>query len=191
MRIAAALAVVALLSGCSGEPTLTRTDVFTAPTPSGQDAHMWVADLDPDATTEVHSHPTTRYVYVLEGAIVVEFEGQEPQRYDAGQGYPEPPGVLHTFRNASAARSARALGFEIEGPEIVLAQETDVGVDTRGVTARILFEAPIAGGHIPELVGAYKLRTTEIAIDGGGYVGDHNHLGPGIRQMTEGSMEYL
>lgn len=64
-------------------------------------------------------------------------------------------------------------------------------VDTRGVTAKILHEAPISGGHLPELRGKYKLRVTEIAIDPGGYVGDHNHLGPGIRQMTEGEMEYI
>ena len=64
-------------------------------------------------------------------------------------------------------------------------------VDTKGVTAKILYEAPITGGHVAELQGKYKLRVTEIAIAGGGYVGDHNHLGPGIRQMTEGEMEYI
>lgn len=66
-----------------------------------------------------------------------------------------------------------------------------VAVDTEGVSARILFEAEIDGGHVPELVGKYKLRVTEISIAGGGHVGDHNHLGPGIRQMTEGTMEYI
>jgi quercetin dioxygenase-like cupin family protein len=64
-------------------------------------------------------------------------------------------------------------------------------VDTKGVTARILYEAPISGGHLTELKGKYKLRITEISIAPGGYVGDHNHLGPGIRQMTVGEMEYI
>ena len=64
-------------------------------------------------------------------------------------------------------------------------------VDAEGVTATILFEEVIDGGHIPELVGRYKLRVTEVAIAPGGHVGHHNHLGPGIRQMTEGAMEYL
>lgn len=64
-------------------------------------------------------------------------------------------------------------------------------VDTKGVTATILYEAPINGGHVAELKGAYKLRVTEIAIAPGGYVGDHNHLGPGIRQMTQGEMKYI
>ncbi len=70
-------------------------------------------------------------------------------------------------------------------------QTESLRVDTKGAAARILFEAVIEGGHVPELVGKYKLRVTEISIGPGGHVGDHNHLGPGIRQMTEGSMEYL
>jgi quercetin dioxygenase-like cupin family protein len=35
------------------------------------------------------------------------------------------------------------------------------------------------------------MRITEITIAPGGHVGDHNHLGPGIRQMTAGDMEYI
>jgi quercetin dioxygenase-like cupin family protein len=66
-----------------------------------------------------------------------------------------------------------------------------VKVDTKGLTASILYEAVINGGHIPEVRGRFKLRITELVIAPGGYVGDHNHLGPGIRQMTEGEMEYI
>jgi quercetin dioxygenase-like cupin family protein len=66
-----------------------------------------------------------------------------------------------------------------------------IKVDTRGVTAKILYEASITGGHLPELNGKYKLRVTEISIGPGGHVGDHNHVGPGIRQMTAGEMEYI
>jgi quercetin dioxygenase-like cupin family protein len=64
-------------------------------------------------------------------------------------------------------------------------------VETKGVTAAILHEAPIVGGHLPELAGKYKLRITEITIAPGGHVGEHNHRGPGIRKMTEGSMNYI
>jgi quercetin dioxygenase-like cupin family protein len=35
------------------------------------------------------------------------------------------------------------------------------------------------------------MRITEIIIAPGGHVGDHNHVGPGIRQMTVGEMEYI
>jgi quercetin dioxygenase-like cupin family protein len=63
-------------------------------------------------------------------------------------------------------------------------------VDTKGVTAKIKFEA-VLGGFLTELNGKYKLRVTEINIAPGGYVGEHNHLGPGIRLMTSGRMDYL
>jgi quercetin dioxygenase-like cupin family protein len=64
-------------------------------------------------------------------------------------------------------------------------------VDTQGVAAKILFEAAINGGLIPELKNKYKMRITQITIAPGGHVGHHNHLGPGIRQMTAGEMEYI
>ena len=64
-------------------------------------------------------------------------------------------------------------------------------VDARGVKANILYEAVISGGHLPELKGKYMLRVTEISSGPGGHVGEHNHLGPGIRQMTVGEMEYV
>ena len=64
-------------------------------------------------------------------------------------------------------------------------------VNTKGVTAKILYEAPIDGGHLQELKGKYKMRITEITIAPGGHVGEHNHEGPGIRQMTTGEMEYI
>ncbi|HXH08997.1 MAG TPA: cupin domain-containing protein [Alphaproteobacteria bacterium] len=80
--------------------------------------------------------------------------------------------------------------FAVGVLEIAHAQEP-LKVDTKGVTAKILYEAPIDGGHLPELTGKYKMRITEITIAPGGQVGDHNHLGPGIRQMTAGEMEYI
>src|SRR5262245_64929255 len=42
-------------------------------------------------------------------------------------------------------------------------------VHTEGVSAKILYEAPINGGHLPELKGKYKMRITEITIAPGGH----------------------
>ena len=84
-----------------------------------------------------------------------------------------------------------ALCFLSIGVLVTAHAQEPLKVDTQGVTARILYEAPIDGGHLPELKGKYKMRITEITIAPGGHVGDHNHLGPGIRQMTVGAMEYI
>jgi quercetin dioxygenase-like cupin family protein len=65
-----------------------------------------------------------------------------------------------------------------------------VKVDTKGLVAKIKFEAPI-GGFLTEINGKYKLRVTELTLAPGGYVGEHNHVGPGIRQVTSGYMTYV
>jgi quercetin dioxygenase-like cupin family protein len=46
-------------------------------------------------------------------------------------------------------------------------------------------------GPLSELNGKFKLRVTELTLDPGGYVGEHNHVGPGIRQVTAGQMTYV
>jgi quercetin dioxygenase-like cupin family protein len=65
-----------------------------------------------------------------------------------------------------------------------------VRVDTKGLVAKIKFEAPLSGS-LSEINGKYKLRVTELTLDPGGHVGEHNHVGPGIRQVTSGYMTYV
>jgi quercetin dioxygenase-like cupin family protein len=79
----------------------------------GQQAHLWVGELAAGAQTGTHSHPTTRFVYVLEGSVVLERNGQPSQTFRAGEAFAERPGDLHNFRNASSTAPARALGFQI------------------------------------------------------------------------------
>jgi len=65
-----------------------------------------------------------------------------------------------------------------------------VKVDTKGLVAKIKFEAPLAG-FLTDLNGKYKLRVTELTLAPGGHLGEHNHVGPGIRQVTSGHMTYV
>ena len=46
-------------------------------------------------------------------------------------------------------------------------------------------------GFLKEINGKYKLRVTELTLAPGGHVGEHNHVGPGIRQVTSGYMTYV
>lgn len=64
-----------------------------------------------------------------------------------------------------------------------------IKVDTKGLAAKIKFEN-VLSGYLSELNGKYKLRVTELILQPGGYVGEHNHLGPGIRLVTTGYMTY-
>ena len=76
-------------------------------------------------------------------------------------------------------------------PRAALAQApVPVKVDTRGLVAKIKFEHPLQG-YLTDLNGKYKLRVTELTLEPGGHVGEHNHLGPGIRLVTFGEMTYV
>ena len=86
-----------------------------------------------------------------------------------------------------------ALSLSAAAPRVVMAQATGtspVKVDTKGLTPKIRFEHVISG-YLTELNGKYKLRVTELTIEPGGHVGEHNHVGPGIRLMTLGEMTYV
>jgi quercetin dioxygenase-like cupin family protein len=65
-----------------------------------------------------------------------------------------------------------------------------VKVDTKGLVAKIKFEAVLAG-PLSDINSKYKLRVTELTLAPGGYVGEHNHVGPGIREVTTGEMTYV
>ena len=118
---------LAACTGCASPAvtaqTMTRVPVFQTDTTGGDEAHMWVAEIEPGAETGQHSHPTPRFVYVIEGAVVVEIQGQPDQRFEEGEGFQERPGVVHNFRNASATQPARAMGFQIAAPGQALQEQ--------------------------------------------------------------------
>lgn len=92
-----------------------------------------------------------------------------------------------TLRKTLAARSAllvTALVLQAGG------SPAQVRVDTKGLTAKIKFES-VLSGYLTDLNGKYKLRVTELTLEPGGHVGEHNHVGPGIRQVTSGYMTYV
>ena len=93
---------------------LTRTDLLKLDMGEVKNSAMnvWVADIPPGAATGRHSHPTPRFVYVIEGAVVVEPDGKPPQTFKAGQAFAEMPDEIHNLRNASSTESAKALGFQ-------------------------------------------------------------------------------
>jgi quercetin dioxygenase-like cupin family protein len=76
------------------------------------------------------------------------------------------------------------------GSEATAQGNSPVRVDTKGLTAKIKFEEVIAG-PLTDLNGKFKLRVTELTLAPDGYVGEHNHGGPGIRQVTVGQMTYV
>ncbi|MGQ0524347.1 MAG: cupin domain-containing protein, partial [Betaproteobacteria bacterium] len=60
-------------------------------------------------------------------------------------------------------------------------------VERKDVTGKVKIEAPLAG-YLSELNGKYRLRVTETTFKPGGYVGEHHHIGPGIRVVAAGEV---
>jgi quercetin dioxygenase-like cupin family protein len=105
---------LALSSPGAQQQPIKRTDLLKAELAEIKDGQMsvWVADVAPGAATGRHTHPTPRFVYVLEGAVVLEMDGRPTQTFKAGQAFVEMPNQVHNFKNASTTESARALGFQ-------------------------------------------------------------------------------
>jgi quercetin dioxygenase-like cupin family protein len=115
MGVGVELAVMGVRGLNAQSSAIKRTDLVKAElaTMESPVAYLWVADLAPGASTGKHSHPTPRFVYVLEGSVTVEIEGQSPTTYRAGDAFQEAPNVAHNFSNASSTESAKALGFQV------------------------------------------------------------------------------
>jgi quercetin dioxygenase-like cupin family protein len=100
-------------SACAQQPTIKRTDLATADQSATDAGAMWAAEIAPGASTGRHTHPAPRFVYVLEGSVVLEMDGKPPRTFTVGEGFVEPPGEVHNFRNASTTAPAKAIGFQI------------------------------------------------------------------------------
>jgi quercetin dioxygenase-like cupin family protein len=97
-----------------------------------------------------------------------------------------------TRRDLLQALATLPLGALLRGSREAAAQTPGAPgkVETKGLTAKIKFES-VLSGYLGELNGKYKLRVTELVLEPGGYVGEHHHAGPGIRQVTSGQMTYV
>ena len=62
-------------------------------------------------------------------------------------------------------------------------------VEARGITPSIKLEEVIYG-HLRELNGKYKVRATELTFAPGAFLGAHHHVGPGIRYVLAGELQF-
>ena len=108
-----AFAAGGLLVNAQQQP-VKRTDLLKLDLPEikGSEMNVWVGEFAPGAATGRHSHPTPRFVYMLEGAVVLEVDGMPSQTFKAGQAFAELPNVVHNLKNASTTESAKGLGFQ-------------------------------------------------------------------------------
>jgi quercetin dioxygenase-like cupin family protein len=80
------------------------------------------ARIDFDAHTAFgkHSHPGEEVIYVLEGLLEYEVEGQSPVTLKAGEVLFIPAGVVHSARNRSNAKASELATYIVEKGKPIL-----------------------------------------------------------------------
>lgn len=115
-----ALAAMAFLSIAATAPTTALGDETTTPVlkaalegTDGMEANIVSIEVGPGFETERHLHPGHVFVYVIEGAIELNVDGQEPVTISAGEAAYETPNHPMIGRNASATEGARFVVFQV------------------------------------------------------------------------------
>ena len=83
---------------------------------AGGDLVLSVGEITiaPGASGARHRHPGPTFVYVLEGAVEIELEGEPAKVYRAGETFYEDPHQLHiSTKNVSKAEPARILVYHL------------------------------------------------------------------------------
>ncbi|MGH8634159.1 MAG: cupin domain-containing protein [Burkholderiales bacterium] len=60
-------------------------------------------------------------------------------------------------------------------------------LETKDFGSKIKLEV-VVSGYLADINGKYKLRISEATFQPGGYVGDHQHSGPGMRYIAAGEL---
>lgn len=81
----------------------------------GKEANIVLFDVEAGWETERHIHPGHVFVYVTEGSIYVDVEGEDPRTVSAGSAFYELPDKPMVARTASADEGARFIVFQV-GP---------------------------------------------------------------------------
>jgi quercetin dioxygenase-like cupin family protein len=104
-------------------PGITRTDLqrhdLSAP---GREVIQNRVDVSPEAPAFRHKHPGEEIIYVLEGSLEYQLEGQPPRTYTAGEVLLVPAETVHSVRNVGDGNAAELATYVVEKgkPFIVL-----------------------------------------------------------------------
>lgn len=81
----------------------------------GKEGTMLTVEYGPGESDAIHRHDAHVFVYVLQGAVIMQVRGGEPVRLAAGQTFYESPGDVHVVgRNASKTRRAKFVVFMVK-----------------------------------------------------------------------------
>ncbi len=79
----------------------------------GKEVNILHIAVSPGFQTSKHYHPGQLFIYVVEGAVTIELDGQPPVKFGPGDVFEEPPGKLMVGKNLSSTHGARLIVFQI------------------------------------------------------------------------------
>ena len=96
-------------------PGLWRTDLqrqdLSVP---GREVIQSRVDIGPEAPLVSHAHPGEQIIYILEGSLEYQIEGQPPKTFGAGEAVTVPAGAAHAVRNAGSGNAAELATSVVE-----------------------------------------------------------------------------
>lgn len=102
-------------ASAQGQPGVTRTDLQRHDLSiGGRETVQARIDIAPGATANWHRHPGEEVIYVIEGVLEYQLEGQSPVTLRAGEVLFVPDGVAHKARNPGTANGAELATYIVE-----------------------------------------------------------------------------
>ena len=80
------------------------------------EANVVLFDVEPGWVTDHHIHPGELFVYVLEGGLRLEVDGQEAAEYSAGEVFYEAANIGMVGSNLSTTERAKFVVFQVGEP---------------------------------------------------------------------------
>jgi quercetin dioxygenase-like cupin family protein len=94
---------------------ITRTDLQQHDlSVDGHEVIQARVDLGPTAPFVKHTHPGEEIIYVLEGSLEYQVEGQPTRTFNAGDALTVPAGVVHAVRNVGSGNAAELATYVVE-----------------------------------------------------------------------------
>jgi quercetin dioxygenase-like cupin family protein len=96
-------------------PGLWRTDLqrhdLSVP---GREVIQNRVDIGPEAPSVRHWHPGEEVIYVLEGSLEYQIDGEPPRTYEAGDVLLVPAETVHAVRNVGSGNAAELATYFVE-----------------------------------------------------------------------------
>jgi quercetin dioxygenase-like cupin family protein len=96
-------------------PGLWRTDLqqhdLSVP---GRQVIQNRVELSPEAPPVKHKHPGEEIIYILEGSLEYQIDGQPAKTYNAGEALMVPAETVHSVRNVGDGNAAELATYVVE-----------------------------------------------------------------------------